>query len=172
MNGTEEHHMYHTLGTDSEPLAHHPRHKKISTPKQSLGLHLIMPSFDGHIYVIDGVTHCAQKIDVGEHMYSMPLIDDITGDGFLDLLVGTMNGQVLLMETSIPYHPLNAWSSFPKGRLNGFTHGMIGISIPSLEKIKLGNADIVNPEKPDMLSVSFVNILFRNYYIYYIYVYI
>lgn len=39
----------------------------------------------------------------------MPLLDDVTGDGFLDLVIGTVSGQVLLLESSIPYHPLAAW---------------------------------------------------------------
>ena len=49
--------------------------------------------------------------------------DDVTDDGFLDLVVGTMNGQVLVLETMVPYHSMNTWSSFPKHRFNGFTHG-------------------------------------------------
>ena len=68
-------------------------------------------------------------------MFSMPVIDDVTDDGYLDMVVGTMNGEVLLFETSIPYHPLNAWSSFPKYRSNGFTHGVVGISVPAAEKL-------------------------------------
>jgi hypothetical protein len=37
---------------------------------------------------------CAERIDIGEHIYRVPLIDDVTGDGMLDLVVGTLNGQV------------------------------------------------------------------------------
>ena len=84
------------------------------------GLHIVIPSYDGHVYIIDGVKGCAERVDVGEHVYSMPLFDDVTGDGFLDMLVGTMNGEMLLFETS-----------YPKHRLNGFTHGVVGISIPA-----------------------------------------
>lgn len=102
---------------------------------RGLGLHIIVPSYDGHIYIIDGMKGCAERIDVGEHVFSMPVIDDLTGDGYLDMLVGTMNGEVLLFETSIPYHPLNAWASYPKYRSNGFTHGVVGISVPAAEKL-------------------------------------
>ena len=95
------------------------------------GLHIVIPSYDGHVYIIDGVKGCAERVDVGEHVYSMPLFDDVTGDGFLDMLVGTMNGEMLLFETSVPHHQLNSWPSYPKHRLNGFTHGVVGISIPA-----------------------------------------
>jgi hypothetical protein len=138
-----------------------------------------VPSFEGHIYVIDGLKKCAERIDIGEHIYSTPLMDDVTGkgclyvymyvcvcvcvcicmyiciyvymyiciytyiyiclyvyvityiyvyiciyvymyihihmciyiymligNGYLDLVVGTLNGQVHLLETTIPYHPV------------------------------------------------------------------
>jgi len=53
-----------------------------------------------------------------------------------------MNGQIMVLETSIAYHPLNAWSSFPNNRMNGFTHGQIGISVPEIEKRNLKYAEI------------------------------
>ena len=108
---------------------------------------MIVPSFDGHLYVIQGHMRCAERIDIGEHIYSVPLIDDITEDGYLDLVVGTLNGQVHLLETRIPYHPMNSWSSFPKNRLNGFTHGVMGVSFPLEEKRLLARADIITRGK-------------------------
>ena len=64
-----------------------------------------------------------ERIDTGEHIYSMPLADDVTGDGYMDVVIGTMNGEVLVLETLIPYHPMNAWSSFPKDRDKSSCHG-------------------------------------------------
>lgn len=31
--------------------------------------------------------------------------------------------QVVALSTSVPFHPLNAWTRQVKGPLNGFTHG-------------------------------------------------
>jgi len=113
---------------------------------KSHGLHALIPSFDGHLYVIEGNMKCAERIDTGEHINTAPLIDDITGDGFLDIVVGTMNGQVMVLETAIAYHPLNAWSSFPNNRMNGFTYGQMGISVPEIEKRNLKYAEIKGGE--------------------------
>merc|ERR1711871_1182924 len=118
-----------------------------SSSSSDLGLHILVPSHDGHVYVIDGKKGCAERIDVGEHIYSVPLADDVTGDGYLDIVLGTMNGQVLVLETLVPYHPMNSWSSFPKDRGNGFTLGATGVSVPlsqrqvfqQVSQVKSGN---------------------------------
>lgn len=160
--------------TPGHRLAASPSLDATPLPARGLGLHLVIPSFDGHVYIIDGLTGCAERLDVGEHISAPPLLDDVTGDGYLDLLVATMNGQVILFEvsravarqvpivtrilqqphylphylpplyllypmrqTDIPYHPMNAWSSFPNHRLNGFTHGQLGVSVAASEKRRL-----------------------------------
>ena len=121
--------LAHEMDTTIHKHFHHDPIKRYGK-----GMHLIVPSYDGHIYVINSMKGCAERIDIGEHIYSTPLFDDITGDGYMDMLVGTMNGEMLLFETSIPHHPINSWSSYPKHQLNGFTHGVTGISIPATEK--------------------------------------
>ena len=41
----------------------------------------------------------------------------------LDLVVGTMSGELLSIATGEPSHHLNTWSSELRGRRNGFVHG-------------------------------------------------
>ena len=100
-------------------------------------------------------------------------MSDVTGDGFLDMVVGTyvhplivipilsrnfmpsnmeiqiltnththththtgtLSGQVHLLKSSVPAHALNSWSSFPNGRLNGFSHGIMGVSVPLEQRV-------------------------------------
>eukprot|EP00850_Spirogloea_muscicola_P022864 SM000315S11901 [mRNA] locus=s315:111541:117447:- [translate_table: standard] len=91
-----------------------------STSSQSTALALVVTSFDGYLYIIDGATACADAIDVGETSYSMVLADNVDGgDGLdrdLDLVVTTMNGNVYCFQTLAPYHPLKAWPSQLQGR--------------------------------------------------------
>jgi hypothetical protein len=84
---------------------------------------LIVPSFDGFVYVIDGLTGCVSTIDVGEHAYAMVLTDDVDHDGLMDLVVGTMNGNIHVYRTGVPHHPLRAW---PAQFLNGNGGGGVG----------------------------------------------
>lgn len=65
------------------------------------GLHLLSPSEDGHVYVVEGATGCVNKIDLGERLLSMVLADDLDGDGTLDLIVGTLNGEVSVIGTGL-----------------------------------------------------------------------
>jgi len=62
-------------------------------------------------------------------IYTMVLTDDLTGDNVMDLVVVTEAGAILLLQTGVPYHPLQAWTSENHGR-NGYsvtseaTHGI------------------------------------------------
>ena len=68
------------------------------------GLHMIFATFDGKLYIVDGRMEdeeqpCVTKLDIDENIYSMILVEDVTGDGILDLIVGTMNGHVFCIGT-------------------------------------------------------------------------
>lgn len=41
----------------------------------------------------------------------MVLADDLDGNGRLDLVLTTMNGNVFVFETPAEYHPLKAWTA-------------------------------------------------------------
>ena len=112
--------------------------------RHSQGLHLLVPAHDGHLYIVDTNRGCADTVDLGgEHMSATPLVDDVNGDGKLDILLTTLSGQVVLVGTTVSYHPLNTWDTFPKHRSNGFTHGMMGISIPDSERRSLAHNDVL-----------------------------
>lgn len=50
-------------------------------------------------------------VDVGETAYAMVLADDLEGDGKLDLLLATMNGNLYAFHSAAPADPLAAWPS-------------------------------------------------------------
>lgn len=79
-------------------------------------LSLVVTSFDGYLYLIDGATSCADVVDVGETSYTMVLADNVDGGDDLDLIVTTMNGNVFCFSTPAPYHPLRSWTSQNQGR--------------------------------------------------------
>ena len=81
-------------------------------------LTLIVASFDGFVYFINGKTGCADPVDVGETVYSAPLVDDVDGDGRSEVLIATMNGNVLCLATPWAHHALTAWPSATPGGSN------------------------------------------------------
>ena len=54
---------------------------------RGLGLHLVLPTYDGKLHAVEGATGCANHVDVGEHIYAMPIADDlqvcVIGDGLV-----------------------------------------------------------------------------------------
>ncbi|RHW71458.1 FG-GAP repeat protein [Trypanosoma brucei equiperdum] len=103
-----------------------------SDPKQvdEKGLHIIVPSHDGVLYIVKGTTGCVDAIDTDEKSSVMVLADDVTGNGMLDLVVSTLSGSIMVFGTATKFHPLKAWPSRVKS-LNGFTaaEGHIGVFI-------------------------------------------
>lgn len=54
---------------------------------------------------------CADVVDIGETAYAMVLADDLDGNGMLDLLLATMNGNLYAFQTAMPANPLPVWPS-------------------------------------------------------------
>jgi hypothetical protein len=73
--------------------------------------HILIMSFDGFLYAINGKSGCAHAVDIGENSYAAVLVDDLCGDGNLELLVSTMNGNVYVLQTQARYHPLKTWTA-------------------------------------------------------------
>lgn len=86
--------------------------------------HILVMSFDGFLYAIDGKSGCAHTVDIGENSYSAVLVDDLCGDGMLELLVSTMNGNVYMLQTRAPYHPLKTWTAQVIGLVCLLTDGL------------------------------------------------
>ena len=72
-------------------------------------LYIVQLAADGFIYVIDGLSGCYDKLNIGETSYSMILADDFNKNGKTDLLVSTSNGHIFLLSTNADFHPLHAW---------------------------------------------------------------
>ena len=50
--------------------------------------------------------------------------DNVHGRNSLDLVISTVSGDIITLETESPYHPLNVWNNGEiRGRWNAFAHG-------------------------------------------------
>lgn len=134
--GSASGHIWALAGDTGEDVKNFPyrTHGKVNAPvlitrlAAGLSQQLAVMSFDGHLYIVDGRTGCADKIDIGESSYSMVLADDLDGNGRMDLVVATMNGVVYCFETPADYHPLKAWPQQVQG-VNGMVarHDYYGV---------------------------------------------
>eukprot|EP00882_Tetradesmus_deserticola_P011585 GHRQ01012257.1.p2 GENE.GHRQ01012257.1~~GHRQ01012257.1.p2 ORF type:complete len:312 (+),score=119.86 GHRQ01012257.1:2070-3005(+) len=125
--GTADGRVHAVRGTDGQPLQGFPfqtggRIQAAATITQlarnARHQHILIMSFDGFLYMIDGKSACAHTVDIGEASYAAVLVDDLAGDGKLELLVATMNGNVYMLQTQQRYHPAKTWSSQVQG-ING-----------------------------------------------------
>ncbi len=100
---------------------------QIRAPALALGLlprsdanevqpHIVVSSFDGLLYIVNAMSGCLQTADIGEHAHARVLSDDLTGNGRMDLLVATTEGNLLCIETSTPHAPTRAWLPDSQGR--------------------------------------------------------
>ncbi|EFJ48005.1 hypothetical protein VOLCADRAFT_117761 [Volvox carteri f. nagariensis] len=117
--GTASGYIYALAGSTGVPIPNWPYRARgriqaaptITHLVEGTGMQVVVPAFDGFLYVVDGLQGCADVVDVGETSYAAVLVDDIDGDGALELVATTMNGNVYAFETGSPYHPLKTWTS-------------------------------------------------------------
>eukprot|EP00978_Attheya_sp_CCMP212_P012250 scaffold30465_cov51-Attheya_sp.AAC.2 len=89
------------------------------------GLHIVQP-LGSNVYTIEAGSGCIQTVNVGSDVAAMVQVDDVHGNGSLDLIVTTASGNVITLESpSVPYHPLNVWNGgdVRSGRQNNFAQG-------------------------------------------------
>eukprot|EP00013_Stygamoeba_regulata_P010467 CAMPEP_0177686876 /NCGR_PEP_ID=MMETSP0447-20121125/33810_1 /TAXON_ID=0 /ORGANISM="Stygamoeba regulata, Strain BSH-02190019" /LENGTH=726 /DNA_ID=CAMNT_0019197043 /DNA_START=39 /DNA_END=2216 /DNA_ORIENTATION=+ len=72
---------------------------------------MVFQSWRGLLHVVDARRGCSDKIDLEAYTYSKVLVDDMTGNGYLDLLVATNTGDVYCIATNTPFHPLKTIQS-------------------------------------------------------------
>ena len=60
-----------------------------------------MGATDGLVYLVSSATGCTDWVDIGEQSYSMALLDDLDGNGYMDLMVTTMNGNAFALQTMV-----------------------------------------------------------------------
>jgi hypothetical protein len=95
---------------------------------------VLFPSFDGHLYIIDGLTGCTNKYDLGEDSYSRVLVDDVIGNGRMDLVVANMNGNVFCFSTGAPYNRLGVSASASDGSVFSLRDNYMGIRFTPYSK--------------------------------------
>ena len=88
----------------------------------SPGLHIVQP-MEKQLYVVEGGSGCTQKVVIGDEIGTMVQVDDIHGTNRLDLLVATKAGNVVTLESSAKFHPLNTWTGGDMRGRNSHSHG-------------------------------------------------
>lgn len=70
---------------------------------------IVVHASDGVLYLVDGTSGCADRVDMGSSSTAMILADDVTGRGQMELVLLSDNRKVALLETNIRYDPRRAW---------------------------------------------------------------
>jgi len=88
------------------------------------GLHIVQP-IGSNVYVIEAGSGCIQSISIGEEVTAMIQADDVHGTNNIDLVVSTISGNIITLDSpGVPYHPLNVWNTGKvRGRRNNFAQG-------------------------------------------------
>ena len=87
------------------------------------GLHVVQP-IDSYLVIVEGGSGCTQSVEIGEKMDSAVQADDVHGTNKLDLVISTVSGNVITLESEAPFHPLNVWNNGElRSRTNAAAHG-------------------------------------------------
>eukprot|EP01029_Cantina_marsupialis_P027610 TRINITY_DN773087_c0_g1_i1.p1 TRINITY_DN773087_c0_g1~~TRINITY_DN773087_c0_g1_i1.p1 ORF type:complete len:807 (+),score=263.55 TRINITY_DN773087_c0_g1_i1:55-2475(+) len=101
-----------------------------------MGLDIIVASTKGGINVISpqgNGEHCYSHYDIGEHVFTQVLVDDLDEDGYLEFIFVTLPGTVMNFRTNAHMtSSLNTWKSSMRGEAV-FTAGNYGTGIEILE---------------------------------------
>lgn len=101
-----------------------PWNGKIPWVSSAHGLSIVVHANDGIVYSIHAKTGCVSKVDIGETSYGMILADDVTSNGFIDLIVVSFEGHMYCLSTGAPLTSTSAtWKSKRDGR-NSWTTGI------------------------------------------------
>lgn len=118
---------------DYPPFRKYPRKiKKIPHGGVGKGLHIVQPA-QTKLFIIEGSTGCTQTMNMGDEISSMVQVDDVHGNGNLDLVVTTRSGEIMTLEVSdkVPYHPLNFWNHGSRRSRQGGNNMVHGYSASS-----------------------------------------
>jgi len=87
---------------------------------QGDSMNILVHASDGILYSINGKDTCVTTLDIGDTSLSTILINDLTGNGYMDLLVTGYNKKLFCIGTNIPFSPIKVVNSYNRDR-NVFT---------------------------------------------------
>jgi len=164
--GTHDGRVHALRGADGADCAGFPfvTRGRVLAPVLALGAHpdgagagrrprltLVAASFDGFLYFVDAQRGCADAVDIGETMYGQPLAEDVDGDGRLELIVTTMNGNVLCLATPWAHHALLAWPAQAPDGNPAARAGVAGVAVgPASRALR----DVSTADFPVQFAVS------------------
>jgi len=74
-------------------------------------LTIVVMTIEGYLVLLDSSATCLEKLDLGEQSFSKVLADDVTGNGNIDLVIATKQGNIHCLGTRSLYHPLKTTPS-------------------------------------------------------------
>jgi hypothetical protein len=98
--------------------------KKTPHGGSAKGLHVVQP-FGSELFIVEAGSGCIQAIAIGDEVSAMVQADDVHGTGRIDLVISTVSGKTVTLESpAVPYHPLNVWNNGEtRGRRNAHAQG-------------------------------------------------